>query len=343
MAGAERLLSARAGARRRRGALPDARLERLARAWVETQCRSLSRHGARGLVSPRSAAAPMPATDDRSLCSPEIPLDRRRLARGHRAIQHALADTGPGAMVEVPALVVPLHALERFQHRGEQQGPAQRAARRARAARSCLAWNSYSAAVWTGEPAGASRSIQVRSWSLSSRPSCDWTQIFLHRLAVAPVGEHDAHLAIAPFLAPLAQRQNDRQQRLRPWASANRSPLRLSAGSGVRSRIPPATIFVKTVGENVARDSESRLEFLEMLKAIERAAKDQERPFFADQLDRRRYRARQSRFLKPVDMRRQRVCRIGRFLPCRIPSKHSMAPKNSCELKLDKLFVSNRN
>ena len=46
----------------------------------------------------------------------------------------------------------------------------------------------------------------------------------------------------------------------------------------------------KPVGEDVAGNSEPCLEFLEMLEAVERAAKDQERPFLADQLDDRRKR-----------------------------------------------------
>ena len=40
-----------------------------------------------------------------------------------------------------------------------------------------------------------------------------------------------------------------------------------------------------------------------MMKAVERAAKDQERPFLADQLDRGRNRARQSRLLERVEVR----------------------------------------
>ena len=55
-----------------------------------------------------------------------------------------------------------------------------------------------------------------------------------------------------------------------------RRPLEDAAGDHLR----------QPVGQDVAGDPEAGLEFLEMLEAVECAAKDQERPFLADQLDR---------------------------------------------------------
>ena len=95
--------------------------------------------------------------------------------------------------------------------------------------------------------------------------------------------------------------------------------------------------LAQPVGKDVARNAEAGLEFLEMVKAVEGAAKDQERPFLADQLDRGGNRARQRRFLEPIDIRRERVCRHCLYLPCRISSKHTTVPKNSCECETDRV------
>src|SRR5207253_6353620 len=71
----------------------------------------------------------------------------------------------------------------------------------------------------------------------------------------------------------------------------------------------------QAVRQDVPSDSEPRLEFLEMPKAIEGTPKDQERPLLTDQLDGRGQRARQSRLLERVDTRRQRVSRHKPFSP----------------------------
>ena len=75
--------------------------------------------------------------------------------------------TGPGEMVDLRSLTFRLVADEQLQHCGQQQGAAQCAARRARAARPRSGdWNrSYSAAVLSTPPRASSRSIQVNSLS----------------------------------------------------------------------------------------------------------------------------------------------------------------------------------
>jgi hypothetical protein len=57
------------------------------------------------------------------------------------------------------------------------------------------------------------------------------------------------------------------------------------------------------------------LELLEMLEAVECAAKDEEGPFLADQVDRRRKRARERGLPEPVDMGRDSICRQARRPP----------------------------
>ena len=152
-------------------------------------------------------------------CGRQRAADRRRLARGYRAVQHAAADRA-GTMVEVPPLTFRLLPLQRLQHRGEQQGAAQCAARCARAPRSHRRASNepYSAAVGARAPPLAS--IQVRSSSSSSvrhapgRTSSD-------RFAVAPVGQHDC-VCRGPNPRPIGAAQGRPGAAPRPWASANR-------------------------------------------------------------------------------------------------------------------------
>ena len=82
-----------------------------------------------------------------------------------------------------------------------------------------------------------------------------------------------------------------------------------------------------------------RLEFLEMMEAVERAAKDQERPFLADQLDRGGNRARQSRFPERVQVRRQRVCRHAPLSPLsNLYQSTRRFQKTVASMKLNSLF-----
>jgi len=57
------------------------------------------------------------------------------------------------------------------------------------------------------------------------------------------------------------------------------------------------------VGQDVAGDTQARLEFLEMLEAVERAAKDEECPLLADQLDCGGYGAAKRGFPEGIDIR----------------------------------------
>ena len=107
-------------------------------------------------------------------------------------------------------------------------------------------------------------------------------------------------LAVAPFLAPLAQRQHDRQQAF-ALGGQRIDDARAVGRDRARARGSRRRPSCQPVGEDVAGNAEPGLEFLEMLEAVERAAKDQERPFLADQLDRGGKRARQSRFPERVD------------------------------------------
>ena len=63
------------------------------------------------------------------------------------------------------------------------------------------------------------------------------------------------------------------------------------------------------VGEDVARDSEPRLELFEMVKAVKRAAQDQECPLLADMLDRSRERTMQRRLAERSHVRCQLTVR----------------------------------
>ena len=71
----------------------------------------------------------------------------------------------------------------------------------------------------------------------------------------------------------------------------------------------------QAIGEDVPRHSKACLELFEMLEPVECSAKDEERPFLADNLDRRRNWARQRGFLEGVNLGRHPVCRQTRRLP----------------------------
>ncbi len=242
-------------------------------------------------------------------------------------------------MVEVPQLDLPLRAAEQLQHRGQQQGAAQCAARRARAARSRPGTGMRLIRRRSGTATRSpSRSIQVRSPSFSSRPSCAWTQILRTGLPSRRSASTTCMLAIAPFLAPLAQRQHDRQQALALGRQRiDDPPLVRRVGRALED--PAGDQLGKPVRQDVAGDPQARLEFLEMLEAVEGAAKDQERPFFADQLDRRRESGTTSAAsLNAIDVRR------AAYLPaCAAHSpveshQSTRRRKNSCNLKLRLVF-----
>ena len=105
---------------------------------------------------------------------------------------------------------------------------------------------------------------------------------------------------MAPILTPLAQCQNHREQ---AFALLGQRIDHLAAVIGVRLALeyPAGDHLAQPVREDVAGNSEPRLELFEMLEAVKRAAKDQERPFLADQLDSMRQRAPERRRLERVD------------------------------------------
>ena len=128
----------------------------------------------------------------------------------------------------------------------------------------------------------------------------------------------------------------------RPCRSANRSTLRRSAGSGVRSRIPPAT--------SLASRSDR------MLRAIPRPAWNSSkcwRPLSAPRRIRNAHfspisstaagSGQRSAASLNASMSDVTFCVHQRHLSPRIASKHKRAAKNSCELKLYLVISFNRN
>ena len=111
-----------------------------------------------------------------------------------------------------------------------------------------------------------------------------------------------------PALAPLAQRDHRRQQR---EALVGQPILDLAAILGQRLARQDAVLDQprETVGQDVARDAELRLELLEMVQAVERRAQDHERPALAHRLER----GRQAAF----DQIAQRFPQVS--MPIRIP------------------------
>ena len=146
-----------------------------------------------------------------------------------------------------------------------------------------------------------SLSIQVRSLSLELTSVMSLDAQFAHGPPIAPVGEQYVHFAIAPFFAPLAKSEDDREQPLSlscerideaPLVAGVLGPLEDSAGDHLR----------QAIRQDVSGNAEASLEFLEMVKAVQCSAKDQESPFLADQFDRGRNRALQRRLLEPIDI-----------------------------------------
>ena len=127
---------------------------------------------------------------------------------------------------------------------------------------------------------------------------------------VAAIGENDPRFR-APILRPIAEGHNYRDQGL-AFGRQRIDHLARSDGSGLPFQDAAGNQLPQPVGEDVAGDPEARLEFLEMAQVVERAAQDQERPFFADQLDRCRNGARQCR-LRNRSMRVSRSPGIAPF------------------------------
>ena len=105
------------------------------------------------------------------------------------------------------------------------------------------------------------------------------------------------------MFAPLAQGEDHGQQPFALWgqrvddfAAVQRigSSFENSAGDHL----------AEPVGQDVSRNPQTALEFLEMLKFVQCSAQDQKRPFLSDELDRGGNRARQRRFAKRAQMLR---------------------------------------
>ena len=155
------------------------------------------------------------------------------------------------------------------------------------------------------------RSTHINSCRRQFAPVLGMDRDSLDRLSVALVGEHDVLLAMAPILAPLAQRQHHRKQRLALGAERidHLAPV---IGVGAPLEDPAFDQFAEPVGQYVARDPEAGLELFEMLEAVEGAAEDQEGPFLADQFDRRRQRATNAAARKAsMSISSARTCRFN--------------------------------
>ena len=147
----------------------------LARAVGRAQRRPLSRHGARepGLAAhePRRCGAHGRAIIWPAIREPLIVADWPE----DIALFNALLVTGPRHDGRSPGADVPISVRSTVSApRRTARCRTMRCTTHARFATTSSGWSDYSAAVCS---AAASRSIQVRSSSLSSRPSCDLTQI----------------------------------------------------------------------------------------------------------------------------------------------------------------------
>src|SRR4029079_5747444 len=156
---------------------------------------------------------------------------------------------------------------------------------------------------------------------------------------VPRIGEDNLHLPIAPLLAPLAQGEHHRQQAFTLWRERVNHPPSVLRIRGAREDASGDELR-QAIRQDVAGDPEATLEFLEMLEPVERSAQDQERPFLADQLDRRGKRARQGGFLERVEVRGQRISRHKPFSPqANLIKAHKFA-KKQLPSETDMLFSS---
>ena len=92
--------------------------------------------------------------------------------------------------------------------------------------------------------------------------------------------------ALLPLLAPLAQREHRGKQR-RAFLSQTVFDLAAVIGHRLARQDTMIDEAAEAIREDVARDAQRRLKLFEMVQAVERAAQDQERPAFADRLQRR--------------------------------------------------------
>ena len=122
------------------------------------------------------------------------------------------------------------------------------------------------------------------------------------------------------------------QQRLRPCRSANRRPCGGRAGRARARESRPRPSCASRLDRMLRAIPSPAWNCFEMLKPVQRAAKDQERPFLADQLDRRRQRAAQRRRLERVDGLDITAQWIR--TPSLTTTKAQLNKNNSCALQL---------
>ena len=138
-----------------------------------------------------------------------------------------------------------------------------------------------------------------------------------------------------PALAPLAQREQDREQ-IEPLFGQAVGDAPAVGRVRLALQDPVLDQPGKPVREDVAGDAEGRLEFLEMLEAVEGAAQDQERPAFAHRLERGRDRASPQHLAMSFDIQHEAI-----LIPFR--SDGYGRPTPSCNMILTGYKVAYRN
>src|SRR4029453_14732877 len=89
-----------------------------------------------------------------------------------------------------------------------------------------------------------------------------------------------------PIFAPLAKGKNHRQQRL-AFGGQRIDHLTPVSRIGIALENFAFNQLCQPIGQDIASNSETGLELLKVGEPVQRATKNQERPFFSDQLDRR--------------------------------------------------------
>src|SRR3954454_12700612 len=98
-----------------------------------------------------------------------------------------------------------------------------------------------------------------------------------HWLAVTAVRKDDLHVSIAPLFAPLPKREHDGQQIL-PLGGQRVDDAAAVIAIGPTLKYSAGNKLGEAIGQDVAGNSEARLELFEVLQSIERSAKNEESP-----------------------------------------------------------------
>ena len=123
----------------------------------------------------------------------------------------------------------------------------------------------------------------------------------LDRGSTVAVDQHRFLPAVAPILAPLAKSQDNGKQGF-TFFGQRIDDLAPVAGVRCASEDPTRDQLGQSIGKDIAGNPQTGLEFLKVSKAVEGPAKDEEGPFFADQLDRGRQWAAQRSGLERVNV-----------------------------------------